>query len=128
MKTWTSNTKVTKKVATALKLDPEDLVTNQNNKESKWNLGLKSKAADLDYLVKEMKKKLQTVTCCQKVQTLTIIPKPWSLGHAANVFNVLRGLKQKAMILKKVSLPLLKIDKLVKSKTLCSSFTPMTIT
>ena len=78
------NTEVTKKIATALKLDPEHLVTNQKNLE------LKSKAADSDHLVEEIKKKLETATRQQKVQILILTPKSWSLRHAAKDFNVSR--------------------------------------
>ena len=83
-----------------MKLDLEHLVTKENNEESKVNLDLKSIAADLDHLVKEMKNKLQTANRRQKLQILTLTPKSWSLRHAAKEFNVSRGTMRKAMILK----------------------------
>ena len=85
------NAEVTKKVATALKLDPDHLVTNKNNKENKVNLEIKFKAADLDHLVKVTKKKFQAAIHQQKVQILTLTPTSWSLCHAAKRFQCFKG-------------------------------------
>ena len=94
------NREVTKKVATALSIEEQHLMDTGDKSESKMNLELKCKSADLDYLVSEMKKKLLTASRREKIQILTLTPKSWSIRYASKLFKVSRGTMRKAILLR----------------------------
>ena len=88
---------ITKKLASVLKVNENEIETNE---QSNINKETQSKADDLDYLVECIKDKLKVSNRRGKLQLLTLVPNSWSVRKAANVFSVSKSTIQKARILK----------------------------
>ena len=74
------------KVAKAVKFNPDQLASPDYIPE--FSTDIEKKANNLDYLVSQVKMKIQTANCRQKIQILTLSPKSWTLRQAAKEFNV----------------------------------------
>ena len=85
------------KVAKAVKLNPDQLASPDYVPASSTDI--EKKANDLDYLVSQMKMKMQTANRRQKIQILTLTPKSWTLRQAAKEFNVSKATIRKARTL-----------------------------
>ncbi len=115
---WTV-VRVKENVAGAIGVDAEEISSKTNSETPSseiWN-----KAADLNKLNEQIKKKLPQADKRWKIQMLTLTPESWSVKYALKYFSFSECLVRKARKLQKekgiLSLPAQKIWKILSAET-----------